>query len=51
MIEVNQEPDGRWGVYIDGVLLGTSKLQCDALQAKYALIRWAEDRETGANVA
>lgn len=41
MIEVKQESDGKWGLYVNGILIGTSKLQCDALKAQNTLVDWA----------
>lgn len=36
-LEVLPTDDGRWGLYVNGVLLGSSKLQCDALLARNTL--------------
>ena len=42
MIEVKETDDGKWGVYLDGVLLGESKNRYDADHAKQILLRFLE---------
>jgi len=37
VIETRQTPEGKHGLYVDGVMLGESKLQCDAELAKKVL--------------
>ena len=49
-VEVKPEADGKFGLYVNGTLLGTSKLHCDAVLAgeiikKAAAPTWAETRE------
>ena len=49
-IEVKPEADGKFGLYVNGTLLGTSKHQYDADHAKQVLLNatkrtWAEQRE------
>jgi len=36
MIEVKETDDGKWGLYLDGVLLGDSKHRYEADHAKQA---------------
>lgn len=40
MIEVRETDDGKWGLYLDGVLLGESKYRYDADHAKQILLRY-----------
>jgi len=42
MIEVRETDDGKWGLYLDGVLLGESKHRYDADHAKQILLRFLE---------
>ena len=42
MIEVRETDDGKWGLYVDGVLLGESKHRYDADHAKQILLRYLE---------
>jgi len=42
MIEVKETDDGKWGLYLDGVLLGESKHRYDADHAKQILLRYLE---------
>lgn len=45
--EVKETADGLCGLFLNGVLLGTSKQRFDADHAKQVLLRWREqlDRE------
>jgi hypothetical protein len=46
--EVRPEADGKFGLYVDGVLIGTSKAQFDADFAKQLLINaWRRHHEHG----
>jgi hypothetical protein len=40
MIEVKETDDGKWGLYLDGVLLGDSKHRYDVDHAKQILLRY-----------
>ena len=42
MIEVKETGDGKWGLYLDGVLLGESKNRYDADHAKQILLRYLQ---------
>lgn len=42
MIEVKETDDGKWGLYLDGVLLGESKYRYDADHAKQILLRYLQ---------
>jgi len=42
MIVVKETGDGKWGVYLDGVLLGESKNRFDADHAKQVLLRYLQ---------
>jgi hypothetical protein len=42
MIEVKETDDGKWGLYLDGVLLGESKHRYDADHAKQILLRYLQ---------
>jgi hypothetical protein len=42
MIEVKETGDGKWGLYLDGVLLGDSKHRYDADHAKQILLRYLQ---------
>jgi len=49
-VEVKPEADGKFGLYVNGNLLGTSKHQYDADFAKQVLLNaakptWADQRE------
>ena len=44
MIEVKETDDGKWGLYLDGVLLGESKHRYDADHAKQLILRYLEKR-------
>lgn len=38
--EVRVTEEGLWGLFLNGVLLGTSKQRYDADHAKQVLLRW-----------
>ena len=42
MIMVKETCDGRWGLYLDGVLLGDSKHRYEVDHAKQVLLRYLE---------
>jgi hypothetical protein len=42
MIEVKETDDGKWGLYLDGKLLGESKHRYDADHAKQVLLRYLQ---------
>lgn len=42
MIEVKETNDGKWGLYLDGVLLGDSKNRYEADHAKQILLRYLQ---------
>jgi hypothetical protein len=42
MILVKETDDGKWGLYLDGVLLGESKSRYDADHAKQILLRYLQ---------
>ena len=42
MIEVKETDDGKWGLYLDGVLLGDSKHRYEADHAKQILLRYLQ---------
>ena len=42
MIEVKETDEGKWGLYLDGVLLGESKHHYDADHAKQVLLRYLQ---------
>lgn len=42
MIEVKETDDGKWGLYLDGVLLGDSKNRYEADHAKQVLLRYLQ---------
>jgi hypothetical protein len=42
MIEVKEINDGKWGLFLDGVLLGESKHRYDADHAKQILLRYLQ---------
>jgi len=42
MIEVKETADGKWGLYLDAVLLGESKYRYDADHAKQILLRYLQ---------
>ena len=42
MIVVKETEDGKWELYLDGVLLGTSKHRYDADYAKQILLRYLQ---------
>jgi hypothetical protein len=42
MIEVKETDDDKWGLYLDGVLVGDSKHRYDADHAKQVLLRYLE---------
>ena len=44
MIEVKETDDGKWGLHLDGVLLGDSKHRHDADHAKQLILRYLEKR-------
>lgn len=44
MIEVKEMDDGRWGLFLDGVLSGQSKHRYDADYAKHILLRYLQKR-------
>lgn len=45
MIEVLETADKKWGLYINGTLIGTSKARFDADHAKVVLNLWRNQRE------
>jgi len=47
MIEVKETDDGKWGLYLDGVLLGESKHRYDADHAKQILLRYLQKHGGG----
>ena len=52
MIEVKETDDGKWGLYLDGVLLGDSKHRYEADHAKQVLQRYLQKHrgETETNI-
>ena len=42
MIEVKKADGGKWGLYLDGVLLGDSKHRYEADHAKQILLRYLQ---------
>jgi hypothetical protein len=42
MIEVKEIDDGKWGLFLDGVLLGESKHRYDADHARQILLRYLQ---------
>lgn len=42
MIEVKETDAGKWGLYLDGVLLGDSKHRYEADHAKQVLLRYLQ---------
>jgi hypothetical protein len=42
MIEVKETDDGKWALYLDGVLLGDSKHRYEADHAKQTLLRYLQ---------
>lgn len=42
MIEVKEIDEGKWGLYLDGVLLGDSKNRYEADHAKQILLRYLQ---------
>ena len=52
MIEVKETDDGKWGLYLDGVLLGDSKHRYEADHAKQILLRYLQKHggETQADI-
>ena len=51
MIEVKETGDGKWGLYLDGVLLGDSKHRYEADHAKQILLRYLQTSERRADLA
>ena len=42
MIELKETDDGKWGLYLDGVLLGESKHRYHADHAKQVLLQYLQ---------
>ena len=52
MIEVKETDDGKWALYLDGVLLGDSKHRYEADHAKQILLQYVQKHggETQADI-